>query len=165
MPVWIRSRHVFFAIFLATVVMMAFGFWLQYARDLEPCPLCMTQRIFIVLAGLVGLVAALHGPRATGVRVYAMLLMSFSLVGAAVSIRHVWLQSLPPDRAPACGPDLAYMFDAFPLQDALLMLMHGDGNCAVVDWSFLGLSIPAWTLVAFAILAVLAFWSALRPRT
>lgn len=164
MPAWIRSRQVFLGIFVATVAMMGFGYWLQFAEGLEPCPLCITQRIFIILLGLTGLAVAVHGPRAMGIRIYATVAMLFGIAGASVSARHVWLQSLPPDQAPACGPDLAYMFDAFPLRDALRLLLHGDGNCAVVDWSLLGLSIPGWTLLAFVIFVLLALWCALWPR-
>ena len=165
LPAWIRSRQVFLGIFLATALMMGFGYWLQYAEGLEPCPLCMTQRIFITLAGLTALVATLHGPGRVGVRVYGTLVTLWCLVGGGFSLRHLWLQGLPPGQAPACGPDLFYMFDAFPLQDALLLLLRGDGNCAEVDWAFLGIAIPGWTLLAFVIIAALAAWSALRPRT
>ena len=164
LPAWIRSRHVFLGVFIVTAAMMGFGFWLQYARGLEPCPLCMSQRIFIVLLGLTGLVAAVHGPRRLGVRIYSAFAALLCVAGGSISARHVWLQSLPPEQAPACGPDLAYMFDAFPLKDALRLLLRGDGNCATVDWSFLGLSIPAWTLAAFAGFALLVAWTGWRPR-
>lgn len=165
LPDWITSRLMFLGIFVATALMMAFGYWLQYAEGLEPCPLCMTQRIFITLAGLTGLVAALHGPGRAGIRVYGLLTLLFCAVGGAVSSRHLWLQSLPPGEAPACGPDLAYMFEAFPLKDAVMLLLQGDGNCAEVDWAFLGVSIPGWTLLAFVIIAALAAWNLARPRT
>ena len=164
LPAWINSRLVFLGIFVVTALMMGFGFWLQYAQGLAPCPLCMTQRLFIVATGLTALVAALHGPGRAGIRAYAALAGLFCVVGGAVSSRHVWLQSLPPGEAPACGPDLAYILDAFPLREALKMLLSGDGNCAVVDWSFLGVSIPGWTLVAFVILTGIAAWNVIRPR-
>ncbi len=164
LPAWIRSRQVFLGIFVATVLMMGFGYWLQYAEGLEPCPLCMTQRIFITLAGLTGLAAALHGPGRAGIRVYCTLVALWCVVGGGCSIRHLWLQSLPPGNAPACGPPLEYLFDALPLKDAFMQLLRGDGNCAEVDWTFLGIAIPGWTLLAFAVIALLAAWSALRPR-
>jgi protein dithiol:quinone oxidoreductase len=87
------------------------------------------------------------------------------IAGGSVSARHVWLQSLPPDQAPACGPGLAYLFESFPLTEALALLLRGDGNCALVGWSFLGLSIPGWTLVAFVVIAAIAVWNCVRPRT
>jgi len=164
LPAWIRSRQVFLGIFVATALMMGFGYWLQYAEGLEPCPLCMTQRIFITLAGLTGLVAALHGPGRAGIRVYGTLVALWCVVGGGFSMRHLWLQSLPPGQAPACGPPLEYLFDALPLKDAFMHLLRGDGNCAEVDWTFLGIAIPGWTLLAFAVIALLAAWSALRPR-
>lgn len=164
LPAWIRSRQVFLGIFVATVLMMGVGYWLQYAEGLEPCPLCMTQRIFITLAGLTGLAAALHGPGRAGIRVYGTLVALWCVVGGGFSIRHLWLQSLPPGKAPACGPPLEYLFDALPLKDAFMQLLRGDGNCAEVDWTFLGIAIPGWTLLAFAVIALLAAWSALRPR-
>lgn len=165
LPDWITSRLVFLGIGAVTALMMGFGYWLQYGLGLEPCPLCMTQRVFIVAAGVTGLVAALHGPGRTGIRVYGALVVLWCLVGGSVSSRHLWLQSLPPDQAPACGPSLEYILDAFPLKEALKLLLHGDGNCALVDWSFLGVSIPGWTLVAFVAIAGIAAWNAVRPRT
>jgi len=165
LPDWITSRLLFAGTFFTTVLMMCFGYWLQYAEGLEPCPLCMTQRIFITAAGLTALAAALHGPGRSGIRVYGTLLALFCLAGGAVSSRHLWLQSLPPDQAPACGPGLEYILDAFPLKDALKLLLHGDGNCAQVDWAFLGVSIPGWTLLAFLILAAVALGNVVRPRT
>jgi protein dithiol:quinone oxidoreductase len=165
LPDWITSRLLFLGIFLATASMMCFGFWLQYVKGLQPCPLCMTQRFFIVAAGLTALAAAVHGPARAGIRVYGALVALLCIAGGSVSARHVWLQSLPPDQAPACGPGLAYLFESFPLTEALALLLRGDGNCALVGWSFLGLSIPGWTLVAFVVIAAIAVWNCLRPRT
>ena len=93
-----------------------------------------------------------------------MLAALAALVGAAIAGRHVWLQSLPPDQVPACGPGLEYMLEAFPLSKALSMVFTGSGECANVDWSFLGLSMPAWTLLWFLALAVLALWAGFRRR-
>ena len=105
LPAWIRSRQVFLGIFIATALMMGFGYWLQFAEGLEPCPLCMTQRIFIMLAGLTALVAALHGPGRAGIRVYGSLVTLWCLVGGGFSLRHLWLQSLPRGRRPPAGRD------------------------------------------------------------
>lgn len=164
-PAWLTSRLLFLGLFLLCSGMMGFGYYLQYAVGLEPCPLCMTQRVFIVAVGLTGLVGALHAPRgAAGVRAYALLATVFCLVGSAFSARHVWLQSLPAEQAPACGPSIDYILDTFPLMEALEVLLRGNGSCAVVDWSFLGLSIPAWTLVAFAGILLALIWTAWVPR-
>ena len=163
-PSWFSSRLLFLGLFLACAGLMGFGYYLQYVLHLEPCPLCMTQRVFIVATGLTGLIAALHGPGRAGLRAYALGGMLFSVVGGAFSTRHVWLQSLPADQVPACGPSIDYILDTFPLMEALEVLLRGNGSCSEITWSFLGLSIPGWTLVAFAGMALSLAWTAWTPR-
>jgi disulfide bond formation protein DsbB len=158
----LSHRLVFALLFGVCAGMMAFGYYLQYVVGLAPCPLCMTQRVFIVTVGLTALFAALHDPAATGRRIYAGIGLLFCLVGGAFSTRHVWLQSLPAEQVPACGPSIDYLLETLPPIDALEVLLRGDGNCAVVDWSFLGLSIPAWTLLAFIGLAAATLWNGWR---
>jgi disulfide bond formation protein DsbB len=144
---------------------MCFGYYLQYVVGLEPCPLCMTQRVFIVATGLTALAGAIHGPRtASGVRVYSGIAILFAAVGSGFSSRHVWLQSLPADQLPACGPSIDYILDTFPIAEALEVLLRGNGSCAIIEWSFLGLSIPAWALVAFAGFIAALGWTAVCPR-
>ncbi len=146
------------AVFVAVVGLMGFGYYLQYVEGLQPCPLCITQRFFLVLTGCLGLAAALHRPGVTGSTVYGLLGASSALAGSGFSMRQLYLQGLPPDQAPACGPSLDFIFSTFPLTEALSILLRGDGNCAEVAWEFLGLSIPGWTLIAFWGLA--AVWIA-----
>ena len=86
-----------------------------------------------------------------------------SSAGGAVSIRHIWLQNLPPDQVPACGPGLNYMLDVFPLQNVIQQVLAGSGECAEMDWSFLGLSLPGWSLVVFAGLLVVGLIQLFRP--
>jgi len=140
--------------------LIGFGLYLQHALGLEPCPLCILQRYAFVAAGLVGLVAALHGPGSrAGQRAYAVLLAVMALAGLGVAARQVWLQHNPPPVA-ECGPRLEYMIEAFPLTQLLPALFQGSGDCAKVVWTFLGLSIPEWSLACFlglAGLGVLAF--------
>ena len=156
------QRLVFFIVFVGTCLLMGVGFFMQYVLKLEPCPLCITQRFFIVLCGIFALGAALHNPERTGARVYGFLVTCSALVGAGFSSRQLYLQSLPPEQAPACGPSIQYMFETFPLTEALSLLLRGDGNCAEVLWTFLGISIPGWTLVAFAGLALIGVSEALN---
>jgi protein dithiol:quinone oxidoreductase len=163
LPVSVTPRQVFLGLFLFCAGLMAFGYYLQYVVGLEPCPLCMTQRVFLVAAGLTALAAGLHGPGRIGVRIYAALTMLFCLVGGAFSGRHLWLQHLPEDQAPACGPSIDYILDTFPPGEALEVLLRGNGNCAQVDWSFLGVSIPGWTLLAFAGIALASLWACSMP--
>jgi disulfide bond formation protein DsbB len=137
-------------------------FYMQEQLGLHPCALCVTQRIFVGAAGLAALLAFFHNPGKTGVRIYALLGIIASAIGGGVSLRHVWLQNLPEDLVPACGPSLGYMMENFPMQEAIQLLLQGDGNCADVTWTFLSLSIPAWTAVAFAGLIGFNLWQILR---
>ncbi len=150
------ARTWFFFGFLACALMLAIAAYFQFAKGLEPCPLCITQRIIVLLAGATLLAAAIHNPATTGIRVYSMLALAISVFGALISGRHIWLQHLPPDQVPECGPGLEYIFKYFPLSKTLGLLLSGTGECAEVLWTFLGLSIPGWTLVGFLFLAVLS---------
>jgi disulfide bond formation protein DsbB len=123
--------------------------------------LCITQRAFVVLAGLLALAAFIHRPSTTGIRIYAGLGIVSALLGACFAGRQLWLQSLPADQVPACGPGLAYIFEEFPFMEALQLLLQGDGNCAHVDKIF-GLSLAAWTLMAFIGLVLVNLYQALR---
>jgi protein dithiol:quinone oxidoreductase len=149
---------------LACALLLAFGFYLQYARGLEPCPLCLVQRAFFIAVMAVCIVAALHAPRRRGSRVYGIAAAAFALGGAAVAARQVWLQHLPADKVPQCGPDLYFMMENFPLSRTLRTLFAGTGECAAVDWTFLGLSIAEWSLVWFAALFLYALWLARGRR-
>ena len=148
----------------AIVGLMSYALYAQHILGLEACPLCIIQRMIIITLGLVLAVAALHAPRGGGARVYAVLGALVAAVGMGVSGWHVRLQNLPPAEVPACGPGYDYIIDAFPLRDALSMIFTGSGECAEVNWAFLGLSMPAWVFiwfVALGALAVVANWSRL----
>ena len=147
MAALLRPRGLFAAMFLAAAALLGTAFYMEHVLLLEPCPLCMMQRIWVALAGLLALAAALHG---RAVRAWSAGVAAAAVVGSGFSLRQLWLQSLPPDEVPACGPGLAYMIERFPLSEVLRAMVLGTGNCAEVAWTFLGLSIPAWVLVAFA---------------
>lgn len=158
----LTPRWVFFGLALLAVAAMLFAAWLEHGVGLNPCPLCITQRVFVVAGGVIALLAALHGAGALGRRIYAGLGVLIALGGGAVSARHVWLQSLPEDQVPACGPSLEYMLETLPFRDTLSMVLMGDGNCADVHWTFLGMSIPLQTLLLFAAIALVNLWQLLR---
>lgn len=143
---------------------MAFALYLEYFRHLEPCALCVLQRVAMIAAGLVFLIAALHGARHLGRYIYAALAGVAALVGAGIAGRHVWLQSLPADQVPACGPPLDHLMKVMPWSDALAFVLKGEGNCAVIDAQWLGISLPGWTLVGFVLLALWAVYCALPVR-
>ena len=140
------------------VAAMATALWLQHVDGLEPCPLCILQRGAVIVLGVLMLAGAIHDPGTPGRRVYGLLIAAVALAGAAVAGRHVWLQSLPPGEAPECGPGLEYMLGAFPLTQVLDMVLRGSGECAEVQWTFLALSIPEWTLLLFVAFAVFGLW-------
>ena len=156
------SRWAFALGALVCAALLGFGYFLQYVHGLEPCPLCMVQRGFFYAVMAVFIIAALHAPRRAGTAVYAGIAILFALGGAAAAGRQVWLQHLPPDKVPQCGPDLFFMLENLPLSRTLEKLFYGSGECAAVDWKFLGLSIAGWSLVWFAVLAIYAFWLAVR---
>ncbi len=144
---------------MAGVVMVAglmgYALYEQHIVGLEVCPLCVLQRVAMISLGFVFLAAALHSARGTVARVYSVLGVLVALTGAGVSAWHVRLQHLPPDKVPSCGPGFDYMYETFPLRDTLAMIFHGSGECAKVNWTFLGLSMPTWVLVWFVALGAL----------
>ncbi len=157
----LSSRFGFLLGFGFCAALLAVAAWFQFVEGLQPCPLCISQRVMVLLVGMVCLAGAIHG-RAT--RVYGTLAGLLALAGAAISARHVWLQNLPEDEVPACGPGLGYVFEHFPLTETLRLLLSGTGECSEVLWTFLGLSIPAWTLLAFLGLAGWTLWLGWRPQ-
>lgn len=150
---------------LACAGLLGYAYYLQYFEAQDPCPLCLVQRGFFYGIGLTMLAAALHGPSgAWARRAYALGGALFALGGLATAARQVWLQHLPADQVPACGPDLAFMVENFPLARTVELLLRGSGQCAEVGWTFLGLSIAGWSAAWFALFAALAAWMLLRAR-
>jgi protein dithiol:quinone oxidoreductase len=155
---------VFAAIAVACVALLAYGiYYLQEELGLEPCPMCILQRYALMAIAAVALVAAIHGPRAWGLKLYSGLIVVVAIAGGAVSIRHSYLQHFPP-KVETCGSDLGFLMGNFPLSQALPKIFAGTGSCSKVDWKFLGLSIPEWTLVWFAIFAAAAIWAVIAQR-
>ena len=148
--------------------MIAFALYLQHFQGQEPCPLCILQRVAWIALGLIFLVATIHGPGRAGSLVYGALLFIIAGLGVGIAGRHVWLQNLPRDQVPACGPDLDFMLQQFPLSETLRRVLSGTGECAETGWTFLGLSIAGWSLVwlvliaTFAIVLSLPGWSRAR---
>lgn len=158
-----RTYFLLGSLYCAALILMALYF--QFVGGLDPCPLCISQRIMVVAVGLVLLAAGLHNPGPAGVRRYAILGFLTAVAGGGISARHVWIQHLPADEVPACGPGLSYMFQYFPLGDTLRAMVTGTGDCAQVTWTLLGLSMPAWVLICFVSLAALSLaqvWNTAR---
>ena len=151
-----KNTHI--VILLSVIGLMAYGLYSQYIDGLEPCPLCMTQRFFFCLAGAFAAIGLFHHKH----KLYGALIALSTLGGIASAGRQVWLQHLPPEQVPACGPSLQYMLETFPISDTLRALVTGDGNCAEVLWQFLGLSMPEWSLLWFIGLFILAVFQIVR---
>ena len=149
--------------FLVCGGMMSYALYAQYGLGLEPCPLCILQRVAVIAMGTVFLLAALHNPGRTGSLVYTLLLAGAAGSGIFVAGRHVWLQNLPPDKVPACGPGLDFMMESFPVLEVLEMVLSGSGECATTDWALLGLSMPAWVLIAIVCTGLAGIVNNLRP--
>ena len=151
-------------IFIISIVALASAFFIEHVLSHEPCNLCILQRVAVIATALIALVAAIHDPAVNGIKTYAGFGMLASATGAGVSGRQLWLQSLPPEQVPACGPSLDYLIDVFPLTEVLSMVLAGDGDCAEVVWSFLGISIPGWTLVGFFGLIAICGFVFVKPK-
>lgn len=137
------------------ILMMLVALGLEHIGGLEPCPLCIFQRVAVLAAAAVFIVAAIHNPRGRlGPAVYGGLSLTAVLGGIVVAGRHMWLQSLPPDQVPSCGPGLDYMMDILPMRDVVAMVLSGSGECAEIDFLLLGISLPGWTLIGFVVLAL-----------
>jgi disulfide bond formation protein DsbB len=150
--------------FLACAGLLAFAYYLQYFENQEPCPLCILQRVAFLDMMIVFAIAAMHGPKRRGAVVYSGLLFVMAAMGVAIAGRQVWLQHLPPEKVPACGPGLEYMLERFPLGEALTKIFAGSGECAEAGWRFLGLTIAGWSLLWLVLLGVLAIYAATRAQ-
>ena len=156
-----RQSHAL--ILLSIIGLMGYGLYTQYIDGLDPCPLCMTQRFFYCLIGALALLALVHSPsQAIGGKIYGGLISLAAAGGIASAGRQVWMQHLPPEQVPACGPSLEYMLETFPFSETLKMLIQGDGNCAEVAWRFLGLSMGEWSLLWFIGFFICGAWLAIR---
>ena len=158
------ARLLCLVLFSVCAGLLAFGLYLQHIKGIEPCPMCIMQRYALAACGLIGLVAGLHNPRGKTIYAYSGLLGLAALAGGGVAVRQSWIQWYPP-AVSECGPGLEYMLESFPLSSALPMIFRGAGDCSVVDWTFLGLSIANWSFLCFAtILAVLATYLLQRRK-
>lgn len=160
----ISNRWLYLAGALFAGGLMGFGLFLQYVKHQDPCPLCMVQRLIFISILAAFALAALHSPRRAGERVYAALIALLSLSGVAVASRHIWIQNLPKDQVPACGPGLDYMLETMPMTKVFKELLHGSGECAEKGWTFLTLGIPEWSLLCYLALGAWAVLIAVRKN-
>ncbi len=163
-----NPRLINFAGFVACAALLAYALYTQFELGLDPCPLCIFQRVGIAALGVVFLIAALHNPRGWGASVYAVLIAAAALATVGVAARHVYVQHLPPGTLPSCGAPLGVLLKFTPVFDVIRKVLTGSGECSEVTWRFLGLAMPAWVLIWALILGgfgVAANVGALRSRT
>ena len=146
------TRVVFASLGGICITLLAYGYYLQFHEGLEPCPMCIFQRICYFGIGIFAIAGAIHNPLSIGHKVYLSLMAIFSLAGAGIAARQTWLQHLPPDKVPECGPGLDFMLEMYPVGETILKVLRGSGDCAVVDWRFLSLSIAEWSLICFIVI-------------
>ncbi len=149
MALIVSRRTPFLGIALACIVLLTSAYFLQFHSGLEPCPLCIFQRVFYFLIGATALIAAFHGARLAGATAYCAVIAILSVIGAIIAGRQVWLQHLPKDLVPECGPGLDFMLDMYPLGETIRKVLRGSGDCAKVDWTLLGLSLAEWSVLCF----------------
>jgi len=147
---WIVRRTGNLLGLLACAGLIGYALFVQYGMGLEPCPLCILQRVSVITAGALFLLAALHNPGDRGARVYGLLIDLAALGGIAVAARHIWIIAQPPGAVAECGASLDYMLDVLPWHEVLGKVLSGSGECAKIDWQFLGLNMPTWVLMALA---------------
>ena len=163
MVAFLSARRFHGLVAFAAFALLGVAFYMEYQMGLEPCPLCMFQRIAFFAIGVVSLISALRDNMSWHKKL-AWPIVVLSLFGAGLAIRHLYLQNLPAEELPACLPGLSYMFEVFPWQEILEAMVMGTGECGDVVWTFLGLSIPGWTLVAFVGMALVNLWIALNAK-
>ncbi len=150
--------------FIACTSLIATALYFQHIEGLNPCPLCLFQRVAFIGMGLIFLASFLHNCTGLGSRIYGFLAGVCGLLGMGTAARHLWLQNLPPDQVPECGPGLDYMLDVFPLRQVIETVFKGSGECAKVSWTLLQISMPGWSLIWLLVLTALALTLLFQPR-
>ena len=160
------KRVLYFLGFIDCILLILYVLYVEHFLGLEPCPLCVFQRIAVIITGLIFLLLAIFIPKTNRTKFLSSTLISLStLSGIIVAGRHVWLQNLPPDKVPGCGPGLDFMIGTFPLSEVFEMVFTGSGECAIVDWSFLTLSMPSWAMIFFILIGFYGIWITHKRET
>lgn len=158
------GRTGYFLGFIVSFGFVVYGLVIQQKYNLDPCPLCIFQRIAFLVMGAFFLLTALHNPAQTGRKVYGVLHFVTAMVGIGIAVRHIWIQANPEKVMAECGAGFDYIFETFPLKKALDLVFKGTGECSSIDWTMLGMTIPQWSLIAFIGLAIYAAWLAFLKK-
>ena len=148
MPTWLTRRTGNLIGFAVSAALIGYALYVQYVQGLEPCPLCILQRVAVMAAGVLFLLAAVHDPAERGARAYGVLIDLAAMAGILVAARHMWIMAQPPGSVAECGASLDYMMEVLPLHEVLGKVLTGSGECAKLDWQFAGLNMPTWVLIA-----------------
>ena len=154
--------------FVVCIALLAFAYFVQFQLGIEPCPLCIFQRIAFIVMGLFFLIGAIQNPGSNGRRAYGLLILAAAAAGGGVSIYHLWVQHLGPDPMAVCTPGWNWMIENHSLKYAWAKTIEhaftGHADCAEVNWTFLGLAMPFWTLVCYVLIGAGAVWAGWRKR-
>lgn len=152
--------------FICCAGLLGYAWYAQGALRVEPCPLCIFQRMGVASMGVLFLAAWLHAPRGWGARIYGGLVALAALITMAVAARHVWIQHQPEGAVPACGAGLKFLLEEFPLAEVVRKVLSGSGECHQVNWTFLSLAMPTWVLLVSGALGALGLYAnfSKRPR-
>lgn len=142
--------------FIACFAIVGLALVIQTRYGLEPCPLCISQRIVLMSLGLLFLIGAYIPPQSVFKKLWLLVQVLTTAGGASIAIRHWYLQANRENIVADCGVGFNYMFENFPLQKAFKLLFRGTGDCAAIDWTFLGLSLPQLALITFVCMAIYA---------
>jgi len=147
-------RYLYLAGFFICVALLCTAYYFEIVEFMEPCPLCMAQRFFVLLVGIFCLLAFFFDNHRWPSRIFLGLGTISAIAGAFVADHHVYIQNLPPEDVPACGPSFEYLMETLPLDALLNIMLEGNGNCADISWMYMGLSMPQWMMVIFIAFAV-----------
>lgn len=156
-------RILFLFILLSCIGLLGYAQYLQHVENLLPCPLCVAQRVAYWLLGLIALLAFLHNPKVIGRRLYGFLMSAFALTGAIIAARHSWLIRYPESLECGISPEEAFL-NSLPIAEWWPGMFEANGDCTDVDWKFLSLTIPDWSLIAFVTLGIIAIYILVAKR-
>ena len=157
------SRQYFSVIFITIILLLAGAAYFQFVEDLQPCNLCLLQRLTFIAIAIILLFAILHHPQTLGIQIYSVVTLLFSTLGIVIAGRQVWLQYSPSSQMPSCGPSLHFMINNLPPSEAVQILFKGTADCAKADWHLFGLSFAVYALIAFAIITLLMIRQLIKP--
>ena len=148
----------------ACFLLFGYALFAEHVQGYEPCPLCILQRLAVLGLGTAFLLAALHRPAGAFRHAYSLLCGAIGAAGGGVAIRHLWIQAQPEGAVPPCGASFDFIVENFGVITAVREALTASGECAEIDWSLLGLSMPAWVLIALTTLTAWSLWTNSRPR-